>query len=187
MLVLGVVAGRDTAHGYAIHRELLSWNAQEWANIKWGSIYHALRQLTKEGKLEAVSGEDPTGRTDYRITPKGRAEFLELLRGALSSAGPHADLLSAGLAFMAALPRGEVIELLERRCGALEKERDDIAPVVGVADGWETPGTEHVPELFHLWYSNADHALTWTRGLIERLRAGAYTMADELTGETRPR
>jgi DNA-binding PadR family transcriptional regulator len=115
LLVLGVVAGHGTAHGYVVHNELTSWGADEWANVKWGSIYHALRQLAKEGKLEALPADDGSGRVDYRLTPAGQEAFESLLRTALSDAGPHADFLAAGLPFLATLPRAEVIELLERR------------------------------------------------------------------------
>ncbi|GLU48403.1 PadR family transcriptional regulator [Nocardiopsis ansamitocini] len=180
LLVLGLVVGHGTTHGYAIHHELVLWDADKWANVKWGSIYHALRQLTKEGKLASV--EDPSGRVDYRITDEGHEAFMLLLRGALSDGGAHADLLSAGLAFLTALPRAEAIALLERRRAALEEERERTATIVGAGPdrAWKTPGTEHVPEMFALWHGNADHALQWTSGLIERLRGGAYTMADDV-------
>ena len=179
LLVLGVVSGYGTAHGYLVHNELVSWGADEWANVKWGSIYHALRQLAKEGKLEALPAEDGSGRIDYRLTPSGEEAFRALLRTALSDAGPHADLLAAGLAFLAVLPRAEAIALLEQRLAALEAAREVIAPYVGSFDDWKKPGTEHVPELFGLWHHNADIAAIWTAGLIERLRAGAYTFADD--------
>lgn len=179
LLVLGVVSGYGTAHGYLVHNELVSWGADEWANVKWGSIYHALRQLTKEGKLEAIPADDGSGRVDYRLTKAGEETFLALVRAALSDAGPHADLLAAGLAFLTTLPRAEAIELLEQRLVALTGERDAIAPYVGSFDDWTEPGSEHVPELFGLWHHNAVTAATWTQGLIERLRAGAYTFADE--------
>ncbi|SDH96575.1 DNA-binding transcriptional regulator, PadR family [Sinosporangium album] len=182
LLVLGLAYGRETTHGYAIHQELVSWGADRWAHVKWGSIYHALRQLKKEGKLESSVGEgggEGRCRTDYSITPAGRAAFLELLRGALSDAGAHADLLSAGLAFLTFLSRAEAVDLLERRCEALRRELQEITPYVGFADSWEDPGAEHIPEMLDLWYGNAEHALRWTAGLIERLRGGAYTMADD--------
>lgn len=179
LLVLGVVSGYGTAHGYLVHNELMSWGADDWANVKWGSIYHALRQLAKEGKLDAVPADDGSGRVDYRVTSSGHEAFLALLRSALSDAGPHADLLAAGLAFLSALPRAEAIELLERRLAALREDREAITPYLGSFDEWTEPGTEHVPELFGLWHHHAEAAAAWTAGLIERLRAGAYTFADE--------
>jgi len=180
LLVLGVVAGQGTTHGYAVHAELMSWGADSWAKVQWGSIYHALRQLAKEGLLDAVPAPDHPSRTDYRITPAGTAAFADLVRGALADAGPHADLFAAGLAFLAVLPRAEAIALLERRLAALEGTRAAIAPVVGSHQDWTEPGTEHVPELFGLWHDGADQAARWTAGLIGRLEAGAYSFADEL-------
>jgi DNA-binding PadR family transcriptional regulator len=105
LLVLGVVAGWGTAHGYAIHNELVSWGADDWAKVRWGSIYHALKQLEREGKLSAAPAPDGSGRIDYSLTGEGREAFLDLVRGALADAGAHADRLAAGLAFLAVLPR----------------------------------------------------------------------------------
>lgn len=55
LLVLGVV------HGYRVGADLLSWGAGQWANVKWGSIYHALRQATRAGFLR-----------DHELTERGR-------------------------------------------------------------------------------------------------------------------
>ena len=54
LLVLGVVRLFQPVHGYEVRRELLSWRAQEWASVKPGSIYNALKTLTREGYLEVV-------------------------------------------------------------------------------------------------------------------------------------
>ncbi|NUT10617.1 MAG: PadR family transcriptional regulator, partial [Nonomuraea sp.] len=49
LLVLGVVRLHGRAHGYLVGSELESWEAGQWAGLRSGSIYHALRQLAKEG------------------------------------------------------------------------------------------------------------------------------------------
>ena len=176
--MLGVVAGRGTTHGYAVHAELVSWGADDWAKVKWGSIYHALRQLAKDGLLAEVPGEG--GRTDYRITAAGRDALRDLVRGALSDAGAHADLLAAGLAFLATVPRAEAVGLLRRRLAGLRAREEAMAALVAHPGDWPQPGTEHVPELFGLWHTSAADAARWTAGLVERIEAGAYTFADEL-------
>ena len=58
LLVLGILKERRRAHGYAIRRELLSWRVETWTNVKPGSIYHAIRQLAKEGMLKALGTEE---------------------------------------------------------------------------------------------------------------------------------
>jgi DNA-binding PadR family transcriptional regulator len=51
LLVLGAVRIFQPAHGYLVRRELISWHAQEWANLNPGSVYNALRSLTRDGLL----------------------------------------------------------------------------------------------------------------------------------------
>ena len=82
-MILGLVKWMQPVHGYDVRRELESWQADEWANIAPGSIYHALRKLAEEGLLEEVATEQVgarPARTTYRVTAKGDAEFEELLR-----------------------------------------------------------------------------------------------------------
>jgi len=172
LLVLGVVRGYGRAHGYLIGNDLISWGADDWANVKWGSIYHALKQLTKAGHLR----EDwpVPGRTDYELTEEGEQEFQRLLRNALSRPEHRPDMLGAGLALLPALARKDAIELLEKRREALITERDNAAVQLR-----KTQGPPHVWELYTLWEHNAETGVEWTQGLIDRLTAGAYPMAGE--------
>lgn len=180
LLVLGMVRACGRAHGYQLGRDLLSWGADEWANTKWGSIYHALKQLTKQEMLashDVEKGDAGQPRTEYEITGKGEAEFFRLVRDALSKPEKRPDTLAAALAMMTALPRDEVISLLKERLGALERTRDSIT---AQTSDWERSGqVGHVRELFDLWIDDADNGARWTRGLVARLEDGAYIMANE--------
>jgi DNA-binding PadR family transcriptional regulator len=83
LLVLGVVKLFQPVHGYEVRRELLSWRAQEWASVQPGSIYNALKTLTRDGRLEIASTDQVGGRperTAYRLTQAGAEEFRTLLR-----------------------------------------------------------------------------------------------------------
>ena len=115
LLVLGIVRGYGRAHGYRIGNDLLSWGADEWANVKWGSIYHALHTLTERGLL--LDHNDVAGRTEYEITEHGEAEYQKLLRDALRRPQPRPDFLGAALAMLPSLPREEAISLLTRAAG----------------------------------------------------------------------
>jgi DNA-binding PadR family transcriptional regulator len=173
LLVLGVVRGYGRAHGYLIGNDLLAWGADRWANVKWGSIYHALKQLTKSGFLR----EEWTvpGRTDYELTEQGEQEFQKLLRTALSKPEPKPDMLGAGLALLPALARQDAIKLLEKRLAALTTERDDAS--VQLRKSQDRP--PHVWELFSLWEHSAESGIEWTQGLIDRLTRGAYPLAGD--------
>jgi DNA-binding PadR family transcriptional regulator len=172
LLVLGIVRGYGRVHGYRVGSDLLAWGADEWANVKWGSIYHALRKLTADGLL--LDHDDVPGRTDYELTERGEAEYLRLLRDAVRRPQPRPDFLGAALAMLPSLPRREAIGLLRERLEILEAERDKAQAVI---DSWADP--PHVRELFGLWQETAAGGAAWTRGLIGRLEAGAYPMAGE--------
>ncbi|RCV52807.1 PadR family transcriptional regulator [Marinitenerispora sediminis] len=179
LLVLGVVRMHGRAHGYRVGRELLSWGTEQWANVKWGSIYHALKQLTKEGKLSATAepGDSAPARTVYELTEDGEAEFMRLLRDALGSADHRPDVLGAGLTLLPALTRREAVRLLRRRLAELEAALDRLSALL------ERPGLSgapaHVRELHGLWVDTTQGGAAWTRRLIERLEAGTYVMAGE--------
>lgn len=177
LLVLGVVRKYGKAHGYLVRQELTSWGIEDCANIKWGSIYHALKQLTKEGLLEATMIDKWPGRVDYAITPEGDEEFFDELRQALVQPDHRPDMLGAGLALLPALPRAEAIALLKQRLHALEREREKMLQVSLQAGEADKP--PHVRELPGLWVHAATTGAEWTRGLIERLEGGAYAMADD--------
>lgn len=174
LLVLGVVRGFGRAHGYLIRSELVSWGAENWANIKWGSLYHALRKLADEGLFTSTEIEAWPGRVDYTITPAGEEEFFRLLRTALREPAPRPDMLIAGLSLLPALTRAEAIELLSARLRTLS---ESLASAQEQIKGWQDP--PHVLELFGLWENSATGGIAWTHGMITRLESGLYAMAGE--------
>lgn len=179
VLVLWMVRGYGRTHGYVIGTDLLSWGAGEWANVKWGSVYHALKTLTRDGLLRDF--DEVPHRTEYEITERGEAEFMRLLRDSVRAPRPRADYLGAAMAMLPALPRAEAVALLRERLAALESARDKAQAQL---DGWVDPA--HVVELFGLWVHEAEADIDWTRGLIGRLESGAYAMAGEPGSPGRP-
>ncbi|WP_194813689.1 PadR family transcriptional regulator [Nocardia sp. XZ_19_385] len=177
LLVLGVIRRQQPTHGYAVRRELLSWRAETWTNAKPGSIYHALKQLTAEGKLETLgtesSAEGP-GRTLYELTPDGEAEFRKLMDIALVSV--DMEELGAAIAFMDALPRAHILEKLREQQRHSAEIRDGLlAMKPEFPDRQEPP---HLPDMLELWSGVFANLTGWTGGLIERLEAGEYRTTD---------
>ncbi|AXG78552.1 PadR family transcriptional regulator [Streptomyces paludis] len=181
LLVLGAVRQHGRAHGYQVRNDLEYWGAHEWSNAKPGSIYHALKQMAKQGLLLAhevapsTAGGPP--RTEYEVTEAGREEYFRLLRASLTSYDQKMDVLSAAIGFLVDLPRAEAIELLRRRVAAIEEWRAAVTEDYVPEDGPEVLG--HIGEIMNMWVHTADAGAAWTRGLIGRVEAGAYTFAGE--------
>ncbi|RST10008.1 PadR family transcriptional regulator [Streptomyces sp. WAC05374] len=181
LLVLGAVRQHGRAHGYQVRNDLEFWGAHEWSNAKPGSIYHALKQMAKQGLLHAYEIAPSTAggppRTEYEITDKGNEEYFALLREALTAHDQRMDVLSAGVGFIVDLPREEAVALLKRRIEGLERWRAGVTDYYTPEAGPESLG--HIGEIMNMWVHSADAGAAWTRGLIERIERGAYTFAGE--------
>ncbi|KAA0935791.1 PadR family transcriptional regulator [Streptomyces apricus] len=181
LLVLGAVRQHGRAHGYQVRNDLEYWGAHEWSNAKPGSIYHALKQMAKQGLLVAHETEPSTAggppRTEYEITEEGTREFRTLLRASLTAYDQKPDVLSAALGFMVDLGREEALGLLEERVRVIEEWRSAVTEHYVPEDGPERLG--HIGEIMNFWVHSADSGAEWTRGLIRRIKDGAYAFAGE--------
>lgn len=181
LLVLGAVRQHGRAHGYQVRNDLEYWGAHEWSHAKPGSIYHALKQMAKQGLLRAhevapsTAGGPP--RTEYELTGAGHEEYLRLLREALTSYDQKVDMKSAAIGFMVDLPRAETVELLRERVRRIDAWRRDVLERYVPAEEPEALG--HIAEVMRLWLHTADAEAEWAQGLIARIEGGAYTFAGE--------
>lgn len=168
LLVLGVIRTKGQAHGYWVYRELLSWRIETWADVKPGSIYHALKQLEKQGFILALNTEDSDegpNRTIYQLTPEGEREFHRLLEESLISIDMH--YFGAGIAFMNALPAPRILERIESRLQALQQTRDEL---IAMSQNYPNPDQPpHHDLLFSQWVAFFDSNIAWTNTLITRL------------------
>ncbi|MEU1279363.1 PadR family transcriptional regulator [Streptomyces sp. NPDC005805] len=181
LLVLGAVRRHGRAHGYQVRNDLEYWGAHEWSNAKPGSIYHALKQMAKQGLLRAHETAPSTAggppRTEYEVTPEGTEEYLALLRKALTAYDEGTDVLSAAIGFIVDLPRAEAVELLRERVRGIREWRRSVTEYYTPEEGPESIG--HIGEIMNFWVASADFGAEWTLGLIARIEAGAYTFAGE--------
>ena len=181
LLVLGAVRQHGRAHGYQVRNDLEYWGAHEWSNAKPGSIYHALKQMAKQGLLRehetapSTAGGPP--RTEYEVTEAGVEEYFRLLREALVSYDQKTDVKSAAIGFVVDLPRAEAVSLLKERVRGIDEWRSAVTGHYVPEGG---PGQlGHIGEIMNLWVHTADAEAEWTQGLIGRIESGAYTFAGE--------
>lgn len=173
LLVLGVVRAHGQAHGYAVHRELMSWRVDTWTAVKPPSIYHTVKQLAREAKLRSTGPQgSPSGpnRVLYSVTETGEAEFFRLLEEALLS--PDIEEFGAGVAFMGCLPRRRVEDLLARHIRVVDGIGDELE---AMKPQWPDPAAPpHAQHLLDLWRGVFAANRTWTGRLLGEVRSGAF-------------
>jgi len=153
---------------------LTEWAADEWANVKWGSLYHALRQLATQGFLTETEGPIRPGRVDYQLTDLGETEFQRLLREGLRTPKNRPDELYAALAFLPAIPRAAAIAALTERLTLIKKTRETAN-----RQARNRTNPPHVGELFEHWSRAAAGDASWTQALLAKLHDGTYVLVDD--------
>jgi DNA-binding PadR family transcriptional regulator len=178
LLVLGAIRAEQPAHGYAVQRLLERWRVETWTRVRPGSIYHAISQAERQGRLRVArteKGAGGPGRTLYELTDAGEAEFHRLLAEAMTSL--DLEELGAAVAFMTALPRPRALELLREQHDLATRTVANLSTLRVTAPPREEQ--PHTLDLLELWQGSVAATATWSTGLIARLEAGDYAMADD--------
>ena len=185
LLILGVVRWFQPVHGYDVRREVLSWHADEWANVAPGSIYHALKKLAEEGLLREVSTEQVgarPARTRYEITAKGEEEFQDLLNRTWWDYKPPVKPFWTAFSFLPAMPRELSTAALRHRAQRLRLLAESMQ-LRKVAE-LDTEYTEHVAELMELEIAQTTAEADWCDRVADRLAKGELRGADDpLSGQ----
>ncbi|HEU4421828.1 MAG TPA: PadR family transcriptional regulator [Pilimelia sp.] len=179
MMILGLVRWMQPVHGYDVRRELLSWNADRWANVQPGSIYHALRKLTEEGMLREVATEQVgarPARTTYEITPKGEDEFGTLLRQSWWDCREATDPFLVAFSFLPALPREEAVAALRNRAALLRGANDSYR--AAAESGWLRQKPLHVTWMFELHAARAEGEIAWCERIAKLIESGVSYLPD---------
>ncbi len=131
-LVILALLQSKPLYGYEL-KQIIEKDMGDWTSIAFGSIYFALARLSRNGFVEKT-GEEKLGnrpsRSVYRITEKGREEFIKLLRETWNKFEREYYPLDVALAFSGSLPADEIkgylqkrIDILARIIGHLEKHK----------------------------------------------------------------
>src|ERR1700761_4422172 len=117
LLILGVLH-RGNFHPYEIKRRLLNAMVECYTDVDVGTLYYAIKQLSKERLISTVSRERVTRggmRTIYGITDQGRKRFQALLHDCFKEDGPVPSTLYGALLFLHLCDPERVMGLLRDR------------------------------------------------------------------------
>jgi len=178
LMILGLVNWMEPVHGYDVRRELLSWNADKWAKVQPGSIYHALKKMTEEGLLEEVATEQVGARperTTYRITARGRDSFENMLREQWWEINPAMDPFAAAFAFVPALPRKEAVAALRHRARMMRVTAQGMQDMIATGRTDITKPV-HVQWMFELWIARSEGEVAWCERVADLIESGVSYM-----------
>jgi len=186
LLVLGVLRFMQPCHGYELRRELMTWQIEDWTNVKPGSIYSALKTLEKDGLIASAGADRTPGRPErisYRMTAEGEREFQLMLRESWWRVANPIEPLAPALGFMLTLTRDEVIAAVDSRVVQLQvMVRELVLQRTAIPDGAtgeDGAPPEHVREMFSFLEMRHTAEIEWARGYLKRIRSGAYVFAGE--------
>lgn len=171
LLILGVVRIFQPVHGYDIRRELESWRVEDWAQVSYGSIYHAINRAVADGLLEVVStgqvGRRPA-RTTYRLTAAGEAEYHRILREHWATVVTAHDPFSVAWSFLPDLDATEIVGGLRHRI-AVGRAWIEEFEAGGVLDA---DTARHVHEILELGAVRARAEIDWAERMIAKVERG---------------
>lgn len=166
-VILGLLQEKPL-HGYEI-KHIIEEHMGDWTDIKFGSIYFALSRLSEEQMVELVhegsEGSRPARRI-YRVTPRGREEYLRLLRGMWREEKRTLYPMDIAVFFMDSLPREEVLRYIGARAAACEMALIHV-------NSHQAEQDPHMPRqgryIFAHTRLHIEAELTWLNGLIKDL------------------
>lgn len=174
LVILGLLRERPL-YGYEI-KQIIEERMGDWASIAFGSIYFALDKLAGEEFVEKVEVEQEKkrpARCVYQITPKGRDEFLRLLRAGWQQVERQFFSLDICLFFLNSLPLEEVKNYLRIRQGALRDALEHLKKHRA-----EQMAVPEVPRLagaiFDHTFVHTSAELAWVSALLQKLENGEY-------------
>jgi DNA-binding PadR family transcriptional regulator len=179
LLILGALRFMQPAHGYAVREELESWDADKWANIAYGSIYHALNKMADEGLVragDAESVDNRPARTTYVITDQGEQEFQRLLHDYWWNFRSPIDPFFPAMSFMTELPEEDMMSALLERRSAVDGE---LRRYEGLIEQFSIGKPPHVVLQGKLWIARLEAELRWLDEVIDLVLSGEFTRANE--------
>lgn len=116
-------------HPYDIARVLRSRGKEHSLKLNYGSLYTVIRNLERHGFIEAETTEREglrPERTVYRLADAGKTELQDWMAQMLGTVQKEYPRFESALALAGALHPDEVLALLEKRLGQLERENTTV-------------------------------------------------------------
>jgi DNA-binding PadR family transcriptional regulator len=157
-------------HPYELGRTLRENDDGRSIRFNHGSLYMVVQQLARAGFIveqeTSREGQRPE-RTVYALTDAGRQELRDWMRELVEEPKHEYPHFVAALSLIAALPPGEVVDLLGRRLRRLAETQTEIRTVIDTALAAGLHPVFLVEEEYRLTLVEAESS--FVQGLIDRI------------------
>ena|SRR5215472_4498832 len=171
LYILGVLH-RGNFHPYEIKRRLTQAMIECFTDVDVGTLYYAVRQLAERGLLTAGAHQRVARggmRTVYRITPRGRLRFRELLHAQFATEGDLRESLYGPMLFLHLADLRLVAEALETQ---IDRQNARLAEIRRFDRQWVAmlpTGSRHLIEHME---EQCRLDLRWLRAVLSDVKAG---------------
>ncbi|MCF7810719.1 PadR family transcriptional regulator [bacterium] len=173
LAILGFLRERNY-HGYEL-KKTIERQMGAWTDIKFGSLYHALNNLEKEGFVVKVSTSSEGGkpaRSIFSITKTGHEEFCKRLKDNILNLQRVFLKEDIGVFFGGKMDKGELLSILKERLKKMNELKEhlelhkekikEIAPCLSNLPHWLI--------MHHLMH--VDVEIEWFQKIIQELIRG---------------
>ncbi len=168
LLILGLAGSRGPISGYDIHR-IVRAHGDFFTDLKKPNMYYLLGRLAQSGHLHVRAEPGTRGRRGerllYKLTPKGRRRFHELLRLQLQRYDTVHTGIEVAIIFLSQLSKKRALTLMKQRAAVVQKHQRTAAQALA-----------NVSKRGTLAKISADHLLTLINAEVEWLKGAIATL-----------
>ncbi|MCL2156178.1 MAG: PadR family transcriptional regulator [Leptospirales bacterium] len=124
--ILGLLMN-ENLYGYEIKKKIVE-QLEDYVDIKFGSIYYAIKKSVENGWVKRVGTEKESGNPEryvYEILPSGKKHYKKLLKQYFDANFIHFDV-DIALMFFDNLSDEQKEQFLEERTSLIKEKLDNI-------------------------------------------------------------
>jgi DNA-binding PadR family transcriptional regulator len=171
LYILGILH-RGDFHPYEIKRRLTQAMIECFTDVDVGTLYYAVHQLAECGLLTAVARQRVARggmRTVYRITPRGRDRFRELLHAQFASEGDLRETLYGPMLFLHLADPNLVAGALRTQ---IDRQNARLVEIRKLRRQWVTMLSTGSRHLMNHMADQCRLDLRWLRAVLADVEAG---------------
>lgn len=182
LFILGVLTEAGPLHGHQIRQQAQTDRTEQWADVKPGSLYGALKRMAAEGLIRELRTErqgNRPERTVYEITAGGRRALSAIREDALRRIDTPHDPFDLALAHSGDLAEEDRERIITDRLAALRAHESSLRHRLEYADPYLNEAERMV--IRHL-LGRAAAEVAWHEELLTRLPKIAADFAGGVGG-----